>query len=219
MNPDKLFDYLDGTLDAADRADVERQLATDPAVQRELRIAREIHKGMRGSGSREIIGASNDATARGGRLGRRVAIAFAALVLLNVLIGIAFIVGKGGNNARDIRAKDRAIRQQLASSLQQTAETVLPAPRIANEIVLHAAAAERDALADKVVTAATIAGGSAAKALPDDKSIAIIADIPTTREQDFRRALAALGADKLSVQNSEARAGADRTLIEVRIVD
>lgn len=219
MNPDKLFDYLDGSLDPADRAEVERRLAAEPAVQRELAIAREIHKGMRGGGSREIIGTSADATERGGRLGRRVAIAFAALVLLNVFVGIAFIIGKSTKRGEDIAVKDRAIRQQLTSSLQNTAETFLPAPHVANEIILHASASERDALADKVVTAATSAGGSAAKALPDEKTTAIIADLPTAREQDFRHALVALGAVDSSPRNSEARSGAERTLMEVRIVD
>lgn len=219
MNPDKLFDYLDGNLDAADRSEVERQLATNPAVQRELAIAREIHKGMRGGGSREIIGTSEDAAARGGRRGRRVAIAFAALVLLNVFVGIAFIIGKSKKSGEDIAVKDRAIRQQLTSSLQKTADTILPAPRVANEITMYAPIAERDTLADKIVAAAALAGGSAAKALPDEKTAAVIADLPSARERDFRRALAALGAADSIAQDGDARSGATRTLIEVRIID
>src|ERR1039457_3694252 len=42
MNPDKLFDYLDGKLSAQERAALEEKLTTDPLLQRELAIAREI---------------------------------------------------------------------------------------------------------------------------------------------------------------------------------
>ena len=48
MNPDKLFDYLDGRLPGAERAALEQQLISDKQLQRELALAREIHAGMRG---------------------------------------------------------------------------------------------------------------------------------------------------------------------------
>ena len=48
MNPDKLFDYLDGRLPAAERAALEEQLISDRQLQRELAVARQIHAGMHG---------------------------------------------------------------------------------------------------------------------------------------------------------------------------
>ncbi len=47
MNPEKLFDYLEGNLNADDRAHLEAQLATDPQLQRELTIAREMLSAVR----------------------------------------------------------------------------------------------------------------------------------------------------------------------------
>ena len=60
MNPDKLFDYLDGKLSAAERVALEDRLASDQQLQRELAIARRIHAGMRGD-SREVPDAYEEA--------------------------------------------------------------------------------------------------------------------------------------------------------------
>src|SRR5207237_9201830 len=54
MNPDKLFDYLEGRLPAAERAALEERLITDKQLQRELAVARQIHAGMLAA-SREIL--------------------------------------------------------------------------------------------------------------------------------------------------------------------
>ncbi len=58
MNPEKLFDYLEGNLPAEERAQLEEKLATDPQLQRELAIAREMHR--RSRGSREVLGESEN---------------------------------------------------------------------------------------------------------------------------------------------------------------
>ena len=74
MSPEKLFDYLEGNLPEAERAQLEQQLASDPQLQRELAIAREMHK--RSRGSREVLGESDDQeipSPESGKLGRRVA--------------------------------------------------------------------------------------------------------------------------------------------------
>src|SRR4030095_5843321 len=54
MNPDKLFDYLDGRLSPKQRADFEEQLMSDKQLQREFTVARQIHSGTRGE-SREVV--------------------------------------------------------------------------------------------------------------------------------------------------------------------
>src|SRR5438477_34936 len=54
MNPDKLFDYLEGRLPAPERAALEDRLMSDKQLQRELAVARQIHAGMRGD-SREVV--------------------------------------------------------------------------------------------------------------------------------------------------------------------
>ena len=145
MNPEKLFDYLEGSLPEQEQAELERKLATDPQLQRELAIAREMHR--RSRGSREVLGESEDIdipAAPSGKLGRRLIAAFALLVLVNVLVGIAFIIGrKKPENPADLRARELAIRQQLTASLQKTAETALPAPTLATEEIHLFAAGQR----------------------------------------------------------------------------
>ena len=190
MNPEKLFDYLEGNLPEAERARIEEQLAGDPQLQRELAIAREMHR--RSRGSREVLVDDPEIPLPAKPLGRRLLIAFAALVLLNVLVGIAFIIGKK-NGTGEIRAREAATRQQLEASLQKSAETSLPLPTIGDEIRLAAPVTERDRVADNVIQLAKQCGGSAAKAPPDEKGIVVVVvDLPSMRADEFRRALAPL---------------------------
>src|SRR3954453_17465255 len=115
------------------------------------------------SHSREALGNQDpDSPLPAKGLGRKIITAFAALVLLNVLVGIAFIIGNKKGTG-ELRAREEATRQQLAASLQKSAETSLPLPTIGNEIRLAASLTERDRVADQVIQLAQHAGGSAAK--------------------------------------------------------
>jgi anti-sigma factor RsiW len=216
MNPDKLFDYLDGNLPEYEREQVEQQLAVDSQLQRQLAMAREIHKGMRKHQSREVLIAPEDfEEQRAGRIGRRVATAFIVLVMVNVFIGIAFIIGKH----RPAKPPNPEVRQQITESLQKAAADAMPPPTLADEIVMSASAAERDALADKVVAAAAQVGGSAAKALPNEHTSTVIVEMPASRENDFRMALVPLGAvpPPLETQSSPAPDGPANKLLQVQI--
>jgi hypothetical protein len=222
MNPEKLFDYLEGNLPEQERVELERKLATEPQLQRELALAREMHR--RARGSREVLGESDDLeipTPPTGKLGRRLIAAFALLVLVNVLVGIAFIIGRSKPaNPADLRARELAIRQQLTASLQKTAETALPAPSIATgEIHLFAPTGEHETLANNVVMLATQCGGSAVKAPPDDGGTTVLADIPGNREDEFRRAVAPLAPTDFSspTPRAEEPAARQRVNIYVRI--
>jgi hypothetical protein len=216
MNPEKLFDYIEGNLPEAERARIEEQLAAEPQLQRELAIAREIHR--RSRGSREVLGEDPEIPLPAKPLGRRLLIAFAALVLLNVLVGIAFIIGKK-NGTGEIRAREAATRQQLEASLQKTAETSLPLPTIGDEIRLPAPVAERDRVADNVIQLAKQCGGSAAKAPQDDKSIIVIVDLPSTRADEFRRALTPLAPADYSPRPEPSPSADKRTILQVRVAD
>ena len=217
MSPEKLFDYLEGKFSDEERAAFEQQLATDPQLQRELTIAREMHR--RARGSREVVGDQDpDIPLPAKGLGRKVITAFAALVLLNVIVGILFIIGKK-NGTGELRAREEAMRQQLATSLQKPAENSLPLPTIGNEIRLPAALAERDRIADNVIQLAQQAGGSAAKAPPDDKGVTIVIDLPSTRADEFRRSLAPLAPPDYSPAPEPSPSADKRSILQVRVGD
>ncbi len=150
-------------------------------------------------------------------LGRRLITAFAALVLLNVFVGIAFIIGKKGDRTGE-RDREAATRQQLTESLQRTANVALPLPTIGDDIHLPAPAEERERIADSVILLATQAGGSAAKAPPDDQRITVVIDVPSDRADEFRRSLAPLAAPEYSPPPADQSASPDkRAIMQVRI--
>src|ERR1700730_13339829 len=76
MNPDKLFDYLDGKLPARERAELEQRLTSDQQLQRELAVARQIHASMRGDSREVLLPAEVDVSERGRKMARRVGIGF-----------------------------------------------------------------------------------------------------------------------------------------------
>jgi hypothetical protein len=217
MSPEKLFDYLEGKFGEEEQAAFEQRLTTDPQLQRELEIACEMHR--RARGSREVLGDQDpDIPQPATGLGRKLITAFAALVLLNVLVGIFFIIGKKKGTG-ELRAREEATRQQLASSLQKSAESSLPLPTIGNEIRLIASLTERDRVADQVIQLAQQAGGSAAKAPPDEKGVTIVVDLPSTRADEFRRSLAPLAPPEYSPSPEPSPSADKRTILQVRVGD
>src|SRR5947207_14113470 len=87
MNPDKLFDYLEGKLSPSERAELEERLMSDPQLRRELAGARQIHTNM--GNSREVLGVAEPTLEeRGAVLGRAIAIAFSVLMFANLVFGI-----------------------------------------------------------------------------------------------------------------------------------
>jgi anti-sigma factor RsiW len=214
MNPDKLFDYLDGKLSPNERAELEERFMSDPEARRELAVARQIHASM--GDSREVLGIA-DATStseRGAVLARRIMIAFMVLVIANVAFGIyAIFFMKNQQRARAEREQNRA---ELAQSLSQTAAAALPTPTLGiEEITFNAPATEQTAVADKVIAVANQSGGSAAKGLTNENSILIFAEIPTARLNEFREALKKLGAT-VSASATEPSAR-EKTILQVRI--
>lgn len=218
MNPDKLFDYLDGNLPASEREEFEKRIAGDPQLQRELTVARKIHRGM--GESREVLGVADEATAvkaRGVKIWRRVAFAFFVLVLVNVFIGITFIIGRKPKN--DLGPQEAAIRAQLTESLEKTAGVALPAPTIADEIKINASASERDAAASKIIAIATQLGGSGTKGLPEASGIVVWVELPGDGERSFREALVPLGAASPAVGSSTEKVAQpnEKKILQIRI--
>ena len=214
MNPDKLFDYLEGKLSPSERAELEEHLMSDPQLRRELTVARQIHAEMRDS--REILGVAEPILEeRGAVLGRRVAIAFAVLVFANVVFGIyaiAFMKQK-----ERARTKTEQNRSELTESLARTAAVAFPPPSLdVDEIKFTAPVAEQDRLANKVIAAAKQVGGSGTKGLADQQGVLLFAEVPTARLNDFRDSMKKLGAT-LPPAPTEPKAG-EKAILQVRIV-
>jgi hypothetical protein len=213
MSPNKLFDYLDGKLPPAERAELERQLVTDKHLQRELVMAREIHS--RAENTREVVLPAEMKTERGAILGRRVAIAFALLVFMNVLFGLYAIFFMQNRKLRAERASDQN-RQQLTEALQKAAANVLPTPTLDNEeIRFSVPLKQQDATVEKILAAATQSGGSAARNLSNENGVLVFAEIPLARVDEFRAALAKLGAVLPAPANQSGASG--NAILQIRV--
>jgi hypothetical protein len=212
MNPDKLFDYLDGKLPPEQRAELERQLATDKHLQRELVMAREIHS--RAENVPEVMLVAEANPGRGAILGRRVAIAFAVLVFMNVLFGL-YAIGFMENKRR-ARGMNDQNRQQLTDALQKAAVNALPTPMLENEeIVFNVPHKQRDAAVNRVLAAAKRSGGSAVKNLSNENGVLVFAEIPAGRVNEFRDALVKLGAILPPATSQSATTG--NVILQIRV--
>jgi len=214
MNPDKLFDYLEGKLSPSERAEMEERLRSDSQLQRELAIARQIHADMRDS--REILGVAESTLGeRGAVLGRRIAVAFAVLVFANVVFGIYAIAFMKKKERARVNSEQN--RSELAESLARSAAVALPTPSLdVDEIKFTAPVAEQNKLANKVIAAAKQIGGSGTKGLADQQGVLLFAEVPTARLNDFRESMNKLGAT-LPAAPVEPKAG-DKMILQLRIV-
>src|SRR5213593_3473082 len=191
MNPDKLFDYLEGRLSPGERAALEEQLISDKQLQRELAVARQIHAGMRGNSREVLLSPEPDVTEQGRKMALRVGAAFIILMAVNVGFGLWLIARHETRNPNRALLETQ-MREQIAKSLEHAAATLTPAPDAlgVSEITVPAATGRLDAVADEVVMAASRLGGSAAKGLPDGGRLTVLVDLPSNRETEFRAAIA-----------------------------
>jgi len=186
MNPDKLFDYLEGRLSPTERAALEEQLTSDKQLQREFAVARQIHAGMRGD-SQEVVFPE-----QGRKMAIRVGVAFMVLMFVNVGIGLWFIFSHESKNPNR-PLLEAQMREQIAKSIERAA-SLTPAPNAlgVTEITIQAETGKLDAVADKVITIVSELGGSATKGVPDAGRLSILADLPASRESEFRGAVASI---------------------------
>src|SRR5262245_59139784 len=167
MNPDKLFDYLEGRLPPQERAALEERLMSDKQLQRELSVARQIHAGMRGDSREVILPPSPDVSEQGRKMAIRIGVAFMVLMFVNVGIGLWFIFRHESKNPNR-SLLEAQMRKQIAKSIERAA-TLAPTPNAlgVSEITIPAENGKLDAVADKVVAIVFRFGGSATKGVPD----------------------------------------------------
>jgi hypothetical protein len=192
MNPDKLFDYLEGRLSTTERAALEEQLMSDKQLQREFAVARQIHAGMHGDSREVVLPAPPEVPEQGRKMAIRIGVAFMVLMFVNVGIGLWFIFRHESNNPNR-PLLEAQMREQIAKSLERAA-ALTPAPNAlgVTEITIPAETGKLDAVADKVVATVSELGGSATKGVADAGRLSILADLPASRESEFRAAVASI---------------------------
>jgi hypothetical protein len=211
MNPDKLFDYLEGRLPPSERAALEERLISDMQLQRELAVARQIHAGMRGDSREVLLPAQPDVTEQGRKMALRVGVAFIILMAVNVGFGLWLIVRHETKNPNRALLENQ-MRDQIVKSIEHAAATLTPAPNAlgVSEITVPAATGKLDAVANEVVAIASRLGGSATKGLQDGGRISILVDIPSNREREFRAAITAISGERPG-SSAFAKATGDQT--------
>jgi anti-sigma factor RsiW len=189
MAPEKFFDYLEGKLPPAEKERLERALIADPELQREFVAARQIHRGL------QRPAGETAATARAGSRGRQLAAAFAVLVAMNVALGLLYIFRANKPPETVQKAREEALRYQLQSSVEKSAAAAFPPPTIGMEVVaLATPRGKQDEVAKTIIDAATKAGGSGTKGLPNENGFSVLVIVPASGEPAFRETLTALGA-------------------------
>src|SRR5215471_5082370 len=196
MNPDKLFDYLEGRLSPKERAALEEQLMSDKQLQREFAVARQIHAGARGDSREVVLPAPPDVSEQGRKMASRVGVAFMVLMFVNVGIGLWFIFRHESKNPNR-PLLEAQMREQIAKSIENAA-ALTPEPNVlgVSEISLAAETGKLDAVADKVVAIVSRLGGSATKGVPDAGRLSVLVDLPANRESEFRGSITAIGNDR-----------------------
>jgi hypothetical protein len=225
MNPDKLFDYLDGRLSPKQRAELEEQLMSDKQLQREFAMARQIHAGMRGDSHEVVVPALPDTSSQGRSMAIRIGAAFMVLIFVNVGIGLYFIFRHESNNPNR-PLLEAQMREQIAKSIERAATlTPPPNPLGVTEITISASAGQVDAIADKLVAIVSQLGGSATKGVPDAGRVSVLVDVPANRESEFRTAVGSLqgggspGSSATSPQLSPSTSSSEKKSFVVQIVE
>src|SRR4029434_10490254 len=187
MTPEKFFDYLEGKMPPAERERLERALISDPELQRQFVAARQVERGI------ERPAGETAATARAGSRGRQLAAAFAVLVAMNVALGLFYIFRANQPSAEVRKAQEEKIYQQVHGSLEKAAAAAFTPPSLGREqIVLVVPRDKQDTVAQSVVEAATKAGGSGSKDLPNAEGVKLLVLVPASAEAQFRQTLVAL---------------------------
>ena len=220
MNPDKLFDYLEDRLPAAERAALEERLMLDKQLQRELAVARQIHAGMRGDSREVLLEARPNATEQGRKMALRVGAAFIVLMAVNVAIGL-WLIARHETKNPNRALLEKQMRDQIANSLEHAATTFTPALLGVDEITVPAPTGKLEVVADQVVTIASRFGGSAAKGLPDQGRLSVLVDVPSNREAEFRAAVSSIAGTSTPTSKTPATtaATAEKKSFVVQIVE
>lgn len=220
MNPDKLFDYLDGKLSRSERAELEDRIIADPQLQRELAVARRIQASISGD-SREVVLADLETAEHGRKMALRIGLFFIILTAVNVVAGL-WIIARHESKNPNHALLEKQTREQISKSLEQAAAAALtPPPSLGiNEVTVSVLPGHLNSAADEVVAAANRIGGSATKGLPDTHRLTVLATVPSNRVTEFQNGMAAIGNISPAASSPTATPTQDATTsFVIHIVD
>jgi hypothetical protein len=162
---------------------------------------------------------------KSGVLAKRIAVAAAVLVFLNVFAGLGVIAWKNKKGPNPA-ARETEMREQLAASLGAAAQNAMPPPSFTeDEIRITVPRDQWEHVANRVLAAGTAFGGSAVKGLPEENLLVVVADIPTIRNAEFRRVLTSAAAITPMPSVGPGQTGGpidpgeakERTIVQIRI--
>ena len=190
MNPDKLFDYLDGRLPEDERRALEEQLMNDAEARRELEVARRIHNATGGGREHlEIMDEIVGDRSQGKRVGRQILLATVALVAVNVLLGLLYIAHHESKNPNRALMEKQS-RQQLREALNKAAAGALtPPPLGVTELNVGVEKGRGSTVAGEIVQLTTRLKGTAIAGIPDEGRVNVLVEIAAGRGGEFRDAL------------------------------
>ncbi len=197
MNPDKLFDYLDGKLSEHERHALEEELMNNAEARREFEVARRIHSATGGEREHlEVIDEMQESRPRGRRATRQILLATLVLVGVNVGAGLLYIAHHEAKNPNRALLEKQS-RAQLQQALEKAAAASLtPPPLGLAEIKVTAEPDRAGMVADEIVQLATRLEGSATKGIPDGERIEVLVEITAKRINEFQSALTNLAGAK-----------------------
>jgi anti-sigma factor RsiW len=210
MNPDKLFDYLDGRLPEHERRALEEQLMNDAEARREFEVARRIHAATRGGREHlEILDTTVVNQPQGRRAARQILLATLVLVAVNVFLGLLYIAHHESKNPNRALL-DKQSREQLREALDKAAAGALtPPPLGVAELNVTVEKGRRQSVADEIVQLAMRLKGMATAGIPDGGAVKVLVEIAAERGKEFRDAVGNLDGVKEVGGNTSLPTGTD----------
>jgi anti-sigma factor RsiW len=197
VNPDKLFDYLDGRLPEHERRALEEQLMNDAEARREFEVARRIHAATGGGREHlEIVDEIIGNQSQGKRAARQILLATLVLVAVNVLLGLLYIAHHESKNPNRALL-DKQSREQLRQALDKAAAGALTPPPIGvTELNVTVQKGRAQTVAEEIVQLTKRLKGMATAGIPDGGRMKVLVEIAAARSGDFRDALGNLDGVK-----------------------
>lgn len=219
MNPDRLFNYLDGRLAPHERAAVEEELMNDEQARREFEVARRIHHGMQtGATERPEIFPAVAEDAGGRKRGRQILTAAIFLVALNVAFGLYIIARHESANPNREALRRQSVEQMQRALEKASSEELTPAVLSAN-VTINVLPGMTGLVSEQAATLAGQAGGSATNGTAAGGKTGMLVEVPSGRASEFIKALPTLRGVKNVAGGAERFAPNEKVALQLELIE